>query len=102
MRILSLNGNGIRASIKKGLVRWWETTQADLLLFQEVRFEDADFLAQAFPGCWTSLHSAAKKGYSGVAVISKRPPLGFPMAWAIPNTIRRAASCGLTFRTSLF
>ena len=75
MRILSLNGNGIRASIKKGLVRWWETTQADLLLFQEVRFEDADFLAQAFPGCWTSLHSAAKKGYSGVAVISKRPPL---------------------------
>ena len=75
MRILSLNGNGIRASLKKGLVRWWETTQADLLLFQEVRFDDADFLAQTFPGCWTSLHSAAKKGYSGVAVISKRPPL---------------------------
>jgi exodeoxyribonuclease-3 len=74
MRILSLNGNGIRACLKKGLVRWWESTDADLLLFQEVRFDDAEALAAAFPGCWTSLHAAEKKGYSGVAVISKQAP----------------------------
>ena len=74
MRILSLNGNGIRACLKKGLVRWWESTDADLLLFQEVRYDDAQALAGFFPGSWTSLHAAEKKGYSGVAVISKQPP----------------------------
>ena len=74
MRILSLNGNGIRACLKKGLVRWWESTDADLLLFQEVRYDDARALSEAFPGYWTSLHPAEKKGYSGVAVISKQAP----------------------------
>ena len=75
MRIISLNGNGIRASIKKGLVRWWESTEADLLLFQEVRFDDREFLAQTFPGFWTHLHAAEKKGYSGVAIVAKQAPL---------------------------
>jgi exodeoxyribonuclease III len=75
MRILSLNGNGIRACLKKGLVRWWESTDADLLLFQEVRHDDAAFIAASFPDCWTSLHTAEKKGYSGVAIIAKTPPI---------------------------
>ncbi len=108
MRILSLNGNGIRASIKKGLVRWWETAEADLLLFQEVRFDDANFLAKAFPGCWTSLHAASqKKGYSGVAVISKQPPLavihgmGYP-EYDVEGRVMRVDFPGVTLLNVYF
>lgn len=75
MRIISLNGNGIRACVKKGMVRWWESTDADLLLFQEVRYDDFEAIDNLFSEYWVSLFSAIKKGYSGVLAIAKKPPL---------------------------
>tara|TARA_B100000768_G_scaffold176946_1_gene190448 strand:+ start:246 stop:1019 length:774 start_codon:yes stop_codon:yes gene_type:complete len=75
MRIISLNGNGIRACVKKGMVGWWESTDADLLLFQEVRYDDFEAIDNLFPGYWKRLFSALKKGYSGVLAIAKNPPI---------------------------
>ncbi|CAI8361831.1 MAG: Exodeoxyribonuclease [Owenweeksia sp. TMED14] len=74
MRIISLNGNGIRACVNNGMVRWWESTDADLLLFQEVRFNDAKAIDDLFPGHWTSLFPSKRKGYSGVLAVAKKPP----------------------------
>lgn len=74
MQIISLNGNGIRACVRKGLIPWWQSTEADVLLFQEVRFDDFNVINDLFPGYWTAGFSAVKKGYSGVLAIAKTPP----------------------------
>lgn len=74
MRIVSLNVNGIRAAVKKGLAEWWQSVDGDILLLQEVRFDQKAFLEKHFPGYYCYLHTAAIKGYSGVAILSRKVP----------------------------
>lgn len=74
MKIISYNVNGIRAAIRKGLVEWLEEEQPDVLCLQEVKAEldqipREDFEAIGYK--YIYWFSAQKKGYSGVAVISK-------------------------------
>ena len=73
-QISSYNLNGIRASINKGLVDWLKIQNPDIICFQEVKAN----LNQIDINIFTDLgykyvywHSAQKKGYSGVAVLSK-------------------------------
>lgn len=80
-RILSWNVNGIRACAGKGLFDWLAKESPDVLCLQETKANPeqltADFLApaygegKAYHGYWAS---ARKKGYSGVAIFSKREP----------------------------
>ena len=77
MRIVTLNCNGIRSAAKKGLYDWWPAQDADVLCLQETRCCDADLAPETFrPRGWHHewLHATTKKGYSGVAVYSRRPP----------------------------
>ena len=76
MRIISYNINGIRAAIKKGLIEWIKKINADVICFQEIKafkyqFDEQLFLDLGFHCFW---HSAKKKGYSGVAILSKKKP----------------------------
>ena len=73
MRIVTWNVNGIRAAIRKGLDRYISEIDADIWMLQEVRC-----LPEQLPKDWQLpenyqmiLHPAEKKGYSGVATISK-------------------------------
>ncbi len=73
MRVVTWNLNGIRAAIRKGLDDWLEIIDADVLLLQEVRA-----LPEQLPSDWSLpeghnviWHPAARKGYSGVASISR-------------------------------
>ena len=73
MRIVTWNVNGIRAAIRKGLDRFFEKIDADVWMLQEVRC-----LNEQLPKDWSIpeghemiLHPAQKKGYSGVATISR-------------------------------
>mgnify|MGYP001283140246 FL=1 len=75
MRIVTWNVNGIRAAIRKGIDDYFETINADIWMLQEVRA-----LPEQLPKDWnwptgfsTHLHPAEKKGYSGVATLSKLP-----------------------------
>ena len=43
MRIISLNANGIRAAVNKGLATWWEASDSDILCIQESRLQDKDW-----------------------------------------------------------
>lgn len=88
MRIITLNVNGIRSAITKGMFRWLAKQNADIICLQEVR-APLDILQQEIyqlPGYYCYYHSAQKKGYSGVALFSKKQPdkivseLGFPLA----------------------
>nr|WP_245528309.1 exodeoxyribonuclease III [Deinococcus maricopensis] len=71
MRITTLNVNGLRSALRKGLREWVVTHAPDVLLLQEVR---ADPMPEAFEdlGYASAWHPAVKPGYSGVAILSRR------------------------------
>jgi len=77
MRIISWNVNGYRANIKKGGFDWFLSESPDIYCIQEVKAEVAQ-LEQGVvnPVGYFSYfdHSKGRKGYSGVAVYSKRKP----------------------------
>lgn len=77
MKILTYNVNGIRAAHKKGLVDFLAHNQADVVCIQETKAQekDLDFTPFANLGYESYWFSAEKKGYSGVAIFSKRKPL---------------------------
>ena len=87
MRLLTYNVNGIRAALKNGLIDWLTQHPADVLCFQEVKathdvVDLTPFEALGYTYHW---HAAEKKGYSGVATFSKRPPTMpyWAVAWRI-------------------
>ena len=76
MRIISYNVNGIRAAMNKGLVDWLKTNPADIICLQETKAEKDNVNHKQFTdlGYYDYWFSAQKKGYSGVAVLTKIKP----------------------------
>ncbi len=76
MRIISYNVNGIRSAIKKGFIDWLKTDPADVICLQETKAtkDDVDMKELETLGYRHDWFSANKKGYSGVAMISKIHP----------------------------
>lgn len=76
MRIVSYNVNGIRAAIRKGFIDWLRTDPADVVCLQETKAEreDVDHTLFAELGYRDHWFSARKKGYSGVAVLTRVEP----------------------------
>ena len=76
MKVISLNLNGIRSAVRKGLIKWIEKQHADLICFQETKaqIEQLTTIMSSFQDWHTSFSDAEKKGYSGVAIFSKKPP----------------------------
>ena len=77
MKILSYNVNGIRAALNKGFAEWLSSADPDVVCLQETKaLEDqvnTDLFEQmGYQHFW---HSAQKKGYSGVAILTKTNPL---------------------------
>jgi exodeoxyribonuclease-3 len=77
MKIYSYNVNGIRSAINKGFNDWVENTEADVLCLQELKAQENQVDISSFEklGYRVFLHTAEKKGYSGVAILSKIKPL---------------------------
>ena len=76
MKIISYNINGIRAALKKNLINWIESESPDIICFQEVKANKEQFDFEIFNslGYYNFWFSAQKKGYSGVAILSKIEP----------------------------
>ncbi len=77
MKILSYNVNGIRAALNKGFADWLQATAPDVLCLQEIKAmaEQIDTTKFEDLGYQHHWHSAQKKGYSGVAILTKNNPL---------------------------
>jgi exodeoxyribonuclease-3 len=75
-RILSYNVNGIRAAIGKGLFDFLKIEDPDIICFQETKAQPGQMQELVFEalGYHYSIFSAAKPGYSGVAIFSKQKP----------------------------
>ena len=77
MRIISFNLNGIRSAISKGLFEWLEKENPDVFCIQETKAQPEQIDLMTFQSLgyeYNLIHSAQKKGYSGVAIFSKIKP----------------------------
>jgi exodeoxyribonuclease III len=85
MIISSYNVNGIRAATKKGLAQWIRDTKPDVICLQEIKAE-ADQIPDEIRelGYFEYYHSAEKKGYSGVAILSKFEPEAVEVGMGTP------------------
>ncbi len=77
MKIATYNVNGIRAALKKGLLDWIAEEQPDVLLLQETKIHTGQIDTGIFDelGYYSYWNYADKKGYSGVATLTKKAPL---------------------------
>ncbi|NND94695.1 MAG: exodeoxyribonuclease III [Flavobacteriales bacterium] len=72
-KIISYNVNGIRAALNKDFGKWLKAADPDVVCLQEVKAleEQVDlepFISLGYNIHW---HAAEKKGYSGVAILSR-------------------------------
>ena len=77
MKILSYNVNGIRAAMRKDILPWLQTTNADVVCIQETKATKEQVDLEAIQAAGYPYHywfSAQKKGYSGVAIFCKQEP----------------------------
>ncbi|MBO2543829.1 exodeoxyribonuclease III [Salegentibacter sp. BDJ18] len=78
MKIISYNVNGIRAAVRKGFLDWVQQANPDVVCLQEIKANPEqldldDFKEAGYP--YHYWYPAQKKGYSGVAILSKHKPL---------------------------
>lgn len=86
MRVITLNANGIRSAARKGFFAWMGQQDAEVVCLQETKAQehqlgDAHFWPDGYQAYYLD---AEKKGYSGVALFTRREPdelirgLGWP------------------------
>ena len=77
MKIISYNVNGIRAAMNKGFVDWLKSANPDVICLQEIKAMQDQVDVEAIEEAgykYNYWFSAQKKGYSGVAILSKIEP----------------------------
>jgi exodeoxyribonuclease-3 len=76
MRIITLNVNGLRSAASKGFTAWMRRQKADIVCLQEIKAQEADLPQPLLAprGLHAFFHPAEKRGYSGVAIYSKKEP----------------------------
>ncbi|MFT5723790.1 MAG: exodeoxyribonuclease-3 [Bacteroidia bacterium] len=87
MKIVSFNVNGVRASVGKGLLDTIDQFNCDVFCLQETKAQD-DQVQKALEdlkGFNVYSNSAEKKGYSGVAILSKEKPIQVLHDMGIPE-----------------
>lgn len=87
MKILSYNVNGIRAAITKGFLDWLQAANPDIICLQEIKAVESqiptlEISAAGYP--YQYYYPAQKKGYSGVAILSKIEPKNVVFGTGIP------------------
>ena len=77
IKVISYNVNGVRAAMKKGLVNWLKDENPDIVCLQEIKALENQVNVSLFESIgfkYNYWFSAQKKGYSGVAILSKNKP----------------------------
>lgn len=85
MKLISFNVNGVRATVKKGLIDTLRELNADIYCLQETKATEAQ-VAEALAelqGYHIHANSAERAGYSGTAILSKEEPLKVDMGIGI-------------------
>ena len=85
IRIISWNVNGIRAVHKKGFLDWFNEERPDILCIQETKANRDQLPSELLEidGYHNYFASAQKKGYSGVALYTKKEPIDIKCGFGI-------------------
>jgi len=86
-RVITFNANGIRAAARKGFFRWMDAQRPDVVCMQETKAQEHQLPPEAIdlPDYNYAFVDAQKKGYSGVAIYSRRTPLSIERGLGIPD-----------------
>ena len=86
MKILTYNVNGIRSALSKGFATWLRDSQADAICLQEIKLYETELVSPIFEdlGYHCYWFPAQKKGYSGVAILTKTKPNHVEYGCGIP------------------
>ncbi|HOT15324.1 MAG TPA: exodeoxyribonuclease III [Bacteroidales bacterium] len=76
-KIISYNVNGLRAALSKEFALWLQSEAPDIICLQETKLQQGQVDTTIFEqmGYYHYWHYAQKKGYSGVALFTKKKPL---------------------------
>jgi exodeoxyribonuclease-3 len=76
MVIVTYNVNGIRAAVSKGFIDWLSEVNPDVVCLQETKAQQDQIPILEFKqlGYNSYIFSAERKGYSGVAILTKKQP----------------------------
>ncbi len=87
LRLVCWNVNGIRAAQKKGFIEWVKKASPDILCLQETKaqIEQLDDELVHIDKYESHFHSAAKKGYSGVAIYTRQKPIAVHQGMGDPK-----------------
>ena len=96
MKMISWNVNGLRACMTKGFMDYFTKADADIFSIQETKLQagQIDFEPEGYYGYW---NYAEKKGYSGVAVFTKKKPLEVTYGMGIEGHDREGRLITLEF-----
>ncbi len=85
MKIYSWNVNGVRAAMRKGFMDWFQNLSGDIVCLQEIKanVEQVDPVLVEPNGYFSVWNSAQRKGYSGVAIFSKKKPKSIHLGMGI-------------------
>jgi exodeoxyribonuclease-3 len=86
-RVITFNANGIRAAARKGFFRWMNAQRPDVVCMQETKAQEHQLPAEALdlPDYHSAFVDAQRKGYSGVAIYSRRAPVTIERGLAMPD-----------------
>lgn len=75
-KIVTYNLNGIRSALSKGWLDWIKAVNPDIICIQETKAQPEQLNLDEFDlaGYHNYWYSAQKKGYSGVAILTKAEP----------------------------
>lgn len=85
LRVLSWNVNGLRACARKGFADWLAASRPDVLGLQEVRALPDELAPALHDGWHVEWAPAERRGYSGVALWSRRKPDAVARGLGIPR-----------------
>jgi len=74
MKLISWNVNGLRACMGKGFLDFFNEVDADVFCLNETKLQEGQIELE-LPGYYQYWNYAEKKGYSGVALFTKKEPL---------------------------
>ncbi|MBD3581768.1 exodeoxyribonuclease III [Flavobacterium selenitireducens] len=100
MKIISYNVNGIRAAINKGFIEWLKAADPDVICLQETKAMQEQVPTHLIEEAGYPYHywfSAEKKGYSGVAILSKIKPNHVAFGTGIPSMDAEGRNLRLDF-----
>ena len=85
--LMSWNVNGIRAVSGKGFYEWLDSGNYDIIGIQETKASPGQLTPEllnprGYTGYW---NAAQRKGYSGTALLTKKPPKEVKMGFGIPR-----------------